>query len=168
MDLGLAGTALRSVRPTRPIGLLHLHLDPAGFGLLLLRHRDGQHAVLELRLNLVGIHVLRKRHQAAEAAESPLSPMPRGLLDLRGLSFAFDAELVVAVDEDDATVEIQQFDGTIGEYEIERWPELMLTEISAPEDWSGSVDMDPEDFSSKKDVDLPNGYHDPLAFLDKL
>ena len=75
---------------------------------------------------------------------------------------------VVALDEDDATVEIQQFDGTIGEFEIERWPELMLTEISAPEDWSGSVDMDPEDFVGQKEGDMPNGYHDPLAFLDKL
>ena len=75
---------------------------------------------------------------------------------------------VVAVDEDDATVEIQQFDGTIGEYEIERWPELMLTEVSAPEDWSGSVDMDPEDYVGQKEGDIPNGFHDPLAFLDKL
>lgn len=75
---------------------------------------------------------------------------------------------VVAVDEDDMTVEIQQFDGTIDEVDIERWPELLLLEVSAPEDWSGSVDMDPEDFNDKKDVDLPSGYHDPLAFLDKL
>lgn len=75
---------------------------------------------------------------------------------------------VVAVDEDDATVEIQQFDGTIGEYDIERWPELMVVEISAPEDWSGSVDMDPEDYVGQKEGDIPNGYHDPLAFLDKL
>ncbi|MCH9005745.1 MAG: hypothetical protein IH838_10700, partial [Proteobacteria bacterium] len=33
---------------------------------------------------------------------------------------------VVAVDEDDGTVEIQQFDGTIGEEEIEHWPQLLL------------------------------------------
>ena len=75
---------------------------------------------------------------------------------------------VVAVDEDDATVGIQQFDGTIGEFEMERWPELMLTEISAPEDWSGSVDMDPEDYVGQKEGDMPNGFHDPLAFLDRL
>lgn len=74
---------------------------------------------------------------------------------------------VVATDEDDATVEIQQFDGTIDEIDFERWPELLLTEVSAPEDWSGSVDMDPEDFVGRKDTDMPNGYHDPLAFLDK-
>ena len=57
---------------------------------------------------------------------------------------------VVAIDEDDATVEIQQFDGTIDEVDIDRWPELLLTEASAPEDWSGSVDMDPEDYVGKK------------------
>ena len=75
---------------------------------------------------------------------------------------------VVALDEDDATVEIQQFDGTIDEVEIERWPELLLTEVSAPDDWSGSVDMDPEDYVGKKETDMPSGYHDPLAFLDKI
>ncbi len=75
---------------------------------------------------------------------------------------------VVAIDEDDATVEIQQFDGTIDEVDIERWPELLLTEASAPEDWSGSVDMDPEDYVGKKDSEMPSGFHDPLAFLDKL
>ena len=75
---------------------------------------------------------------------------------------------VVAIDEDDATVEIQQFDGTIDEVDIDRWPELLLTEASAPEDWSGSVDMDPEDYVGRKDSEMPNGYHDPLAFLDKL
>ena len=75
---------------------------------------------------------------------------------------------VVAIDEDAATVEIQQFDGTIDEFDIERWPELLLVEASAPEDWSGSVDMDPEDYVGKKDSEMPSGYHDPLAFLDKL
>ena len=75
---------------------------------------------------------------------------------------------VVAIDEDDATVEIQQFDGTIDEVDIDRWPELLLTEASAPEDWSGSVDMDPEDYVGKKDSEMPSGYHNPLAFLDKL
>ena len=75
---------------------------------------------------------------------------------------------VVAVDEDDGTIEIQLFDGTIGEVEIENWPQLLLVEVSAPEDWSGSVDMDPEDYLGKNDVDIPNGFHDPLAFLDQL
>jgi hypothetical protein len=75
---------------------------------------------------------------------------------------------VVAVDEEASTVEIQQFDGTIDEVDIEAWPELLLVEVSAPEDWSGSVDMDPEDFITKNSNDMPTGYHDPLAFLDRI
>ena len=75
---------------------------------------------------------------------------------------------VVAVDEEDGTIEIQQFDGTIGEVEIENWPQLLLVEVSAPEDWSGSVDMDPEDYVGTKETDMPTGFHDPLEFLDKL
>ena len=75
---------------------------------------------------------------------------------------------VVAIDDDDRTVEIQQFDGTIDEVDFENWPDLLLTEISGPEDWSGSVDMDPEDFLGNNNGDMPYGYQDPLAFLDKL
>ncbi len=74
---------------------------------------------------------------------------------------------VVAVDEEDGTIEIQQFDGTIGEVEVDTWPQLLLVEVSAPEDWSGSVDMDPEDYVGRKESEMPNGFHDPLAFLDK-
>lgn len=74
---------------------------------------------------------------------------------------------VVATDEEDGTVEIQLFDGTIDEVEVETWPEMMLIEVSAPEDWSGSVDMDPEE-EQKINGEMPSGYHDPLAFLDKL
>jgi hypothetical protein len=75
---------------------------------------------------------------------------------------------VVAVDEDDGTIEIQQFDGTIGEIEIENWLLMLLVEASPPEDWSGSVDMDPEDYVGTKEGEMPNGFHDPLAFMDKL
>lgn len=75
---------------------------------------------------------------------------------------------VVALDEREGTVEIQQFDGTIDELELESWPELLLVEVSAPEDWSGSVDMDPDDYVGTASSELPAGYHDPLEYLDKL
>jgi hypothetical protein len=75
---------------------------------------------------------------------------------------------VVAVDETNTTVEIQFFDGTISEIDLENWPELLITEASAPEDWSGSVDMDPEDFVGENNGDMPTGYHDPLDFLDRI
>ncbi|MBT8084043.1 MAG: hypothetical protein HKP32_01030 [Woeseia sp.] len=73
---------------------------------------------------------------------------------------------VVAVDEHDATVELQYFDGTIDEIDLENWPSLLLENVRAPEDWSGSVDMDPADFASEDSGDLPLGWHDPLEILE--
>lgn len=75
---------------------------------------------------------------------------------------------VVAIDQADATIEIQMFDGTISEVDLENWTGLLLTEVSAPEDWSGSVDMDPEDSATQNSGGLPSGFHDPLSFLDKM
>lgn len=75
---------------------------------------------------------------------------------------------VVAIDEDGATVEIQQFDGTIDQIDVDTWTKLSLVEVAAPEDWSGSVDMDPEDYVGVTDNEQPTGYQDPLAFLDNI
>ena len=73
---------------------------------------------------------------------------------------------VVAVDEEDATIEVQFFDGTIDEVEFDAWKHLLLERVDAPEDWSGSVDMDPEDFFGNDNGEIPLGYHDPLEYLD--
>lgn len=58
---------------------------------------------------------------------------------------------VVAVDDDDATIDIQHFDGTVAEMDREdwesQWEEGALEAAEAPEDWSGSVDIDTEDES---------------------
>ena len=72
---------------------------------------------------------------------------------------------VVAVDEDDGTIEIQHFDGTIEETDLESWPGLLTIEVSAPEDWTGSVDMDPDDYVGAREGDMPPGFHDPFDFL---
>jgi hypothetical protein len=74
---------------------------------------------------------------------------------------------VVAVDERAGTIEIQQFDGTVDETDLESWLDWLTVEVSAPEDWSGSVDMDPEDVFSTNNESPPAGYHDPLDFLDR-
>ena len=60
-----------------------------------------------------------------------------------------DSFEVVAFDEDDGTIELQYFDGTVEEMDLEDWnaekENGALEEIEAPEDWSGSVDVDPEE-----------------------
>ena len=56
---------------------------------------------------------------------------------------------VVAFDEDDGTIELQYFDGTVEEMDLEDWQAEKengtLEEIEPPEDWTGSVDIDPEE-----------------------
>lgn len=73
---------------------------------------------------------------------------------------------VVAVDEQDATVELQYFDGTIDEVDLDTWPALLIERVRAPEDWTGSVDMVPEDFDDDS-IEPPVGWHDPLEILEK-
>ncbi len=54
---------------------------------------------------------------------------------------------VVAIDERTSTIEIQYFDGTLEEYDQDTWIELHPHPIEAPEDFSGSMDMEPEDYT---------------------
>jgi hypothetical protein len=65
---------------------------------------------------------------------------------------------VVAYDEDDGTIEIQYFDGTIEELEREdwnaQWKAGTLEAGEAPEDWSGAVDVD----SPEEDAGSDSGF----------
>jgi hypothetical protein len=63
---------------------------------------------------------------------------------------------VVAVDDKDGSIEMQHFDGTIEGTEPEGWLSMNAEPAAAPEDWSGSVDVNEED--------LPDSHH-PL-FID--
>src|SRR5213595_280807 len=60
-----------------------------------------------------------------------------------------DSFEVVAFDADDGTIEIQYFDGTVEEMDIEdweaQWEDGALEAAEAPEDWSGSVDVEATD-----------------------
>ena len=63
---------------------------------------------------------------------------------------------VVALDDDDGTIEIQYFDGTVEEFDLDDWRSQRATgtieEAEAPEDWSGSVDVEPEDGRAEVDA----------------
>ena len=73
---------------------------------------------------------------------------------------------VVAIDRDDATVEVQHFDGTLEEFDLESWEEQEFEEAQAPEDWSGSVDVDTED-EAESEVSSGASWTDPLTSLDR-
>jgi hypothetical protein len=65
-----------------------------------------------------------------------------------------DGELfeVVAIDNDDHTIEVQFFDGTLEEFENGDWIALSPQTAEAPEDWTGSLDIDPEEWDDDTDL----------------
>src|SRR6201986_4104452 len=56
---------------------------------------------------------------------------------------------VVAIDDQDETIEVQYFDGTVTEIEFDCWNEQLLDDLRGaadpPEDWSGAVDVEAKD-----------------------
>jgi hypothetical protein len=76
---------------------------------------------------------------------------------------------VVAFDAAEGTVEVQYFDGTVEEFDFEDWRSQRaagaIEEAEAPEDWSGSVDLDPEDQRTASD---PLGEDDRQLRADRL
>jgi len=80
-----------------------------------------------------------------------------------------DSFEVVAIDPDDRSIEIQYFDGTIEELDLEDWLEDAIESTEAPEDWTGSVDVEPEDTENEYEAE-PSGsapWGDPLQSLDR-
>lgn len=69
---------------------------------------------------------------------------------------------VVAIDEQDQTIEIQYFDGSVTEMDFDSWNEQMfegsIETAEAPEDWSGSVDVDSEDLGRDFEDARPAGW----------
>lgn len=63
---------------------------------------------------------------------------------------------VVAYDDDDGTIEIQYFDGTVEEMDIEdwegQWEDGALESAEAPEDWSGSVDVESDEDGARDEL----------------
>ena len=80
-----------------------------------------------------------------------------------------DSFEVVAIDRDDHTIEIQYFDGTVEEVELEEWREAEIETCEAPEDWTGSLDVEPEDTENEYQAEPGNTktWADPLQFVDR-
>ena len=76
---------------------------------------------------------------------------------------------VVAIDAKDRTIEIQYFDGAVEELELEDWVEDELELTEAPEDWTGSVDVEPEDYENEVENQPTETrlWADPLQNVDR-
>ena len=72
---------------------------------------------------------------------------------------------VVAIDDDEAVVGIQYFEGDIAELDDDTWDLLELSPAAPPEDWSGAYDeMEPDDLGYF-DIAKPVASN-PLATLE--
>jgi hypothetical protein len=79
-----------------------------------------------------------------------------------------DSFEIVAFDRDDGTIEIQYFDGTIEEIDVDDWFEEQIMHAEPPEDWTGSVDVEPEDYENEFDSEPGAGAAGrPLDVIDR-
>ncbi|MBI3171210.1 MAG: hypothetical protein HYZ32_01285 [Hydrocarboniphaga effusa] len=74
---------------------------------------------------------------------------------------------LVAVDVQNESVLVQHYDGTLEEYDFDSWMELGAKPVSAPEDWTGAMDMDRGDSATDNDLSSPPRWEDPLDLLDQ-
>jgi hypothetical protein len=76
---------------------------------------------------------------------------------------------VVAIDRDDRTIEIQYFDGTVEEMELDEWIEDAIESTEPPEDWTGSLDVEPEDTENEYEAEPGSSppWVDALQFVDR-
>lgn len=73
---------------------------------------------------------------------------------------------VIAVDDDDGTIDIQHFDGTVEELDFDAWEESEFQPADPPEDWSGSLDIEREDYGVDLEHSARRDWSDPLDYLD--
>lgn len=74
---------------------------------------------------------------------------------------------IVAIDRDDGTIGVQHFDATVEEFDLDAWDEEEFEEAQAPEDWTGSVDVEPEDYETERELTTQSMWVDPLESLDR-
>ena len=74
---------------------------------------------------------------------------------------------VVAWDASEGVVEVQYFDGTVDEYDLESWSELEPRHAEPPEDWSGSLDLDTVEYDSDPDRPAGSLHSNPLDDIDQ-
>jgi hypothetical protein len=72
---------------------------------------------------------------------------------------------VVAIDRESGTIEIQEFDGGLDEFEFDEWRQLYLEEAAAPEDWTGPVDDVGKDDLGYSDPGAEEASSDPIDSL---
>ena len=72
---------------------------------------------------------------------------------------------VVALDDEQGTIEVQYLDGAIGEFDLETWPQLPLVPAAAPEDSDVAYELSQED-RWHDEVMSPDTWVNPLHTIE--
>ena len=74
---------------------------------------------------------------------------------------------VVAIDENESTIEIQYFESEIDEIDLDNWYEVPLEAISEPEDWSGPYDdLIADDLGDTENVRHNDAWTNPIDEIE--
>ena len=76
---------------------------------------------------------------------------------------------VVAFDDEDGLVELQDFDGGVDEVDLDTWHAMPLERAEPPEDWTGSVDdLEPDDTDSAPNSGTGRDWRGPADRLPSM
>lgn len=75
---------------------------------------------------------------------------------------------IVGVDPKAEIVLVQHYDGTLEEVDFETWMELAAQACAPPEDYSGALDIEREDYGFERDDGTPHlgRWDNPLDLID--
>ncbi len=74
---------------------------------------------------------------------------------------------VVAIDQDEATIEIQYFEGEVEELDFDTWAEMTINSVEPPEDWTGAYDDIERDDLGYSDAAIhPENWAGPLGVIE--
>ncbi|PCI78835.1 MAG: hypothetical protein COB20_06085 [SAR86 cluster bacterium] len=73
---------------------------------------------------------------------------------------------VVAIDEPNSTIEYQLVDGELGEYDLNTWRQLTISEAEAPEDWRTPFELNSEDQAYSDQVFVPENLSGALLDIE--
>ena len=74
---------------------------------------------------------------------------------------------VVARDDEEDTLELQYYDGTVEELDPEAWQAMNPVSVEPPEDWSGSMDLAREDMQGPDTREETADWMSELERLDQ-
>jgi len=73
---------------------------------------------------------------------------------------------VVALDQDEGTIQVQYLDGAITDYDIEAWAEADLHRAAEPEDWRAAFELDEDPSLDIDAVFHPVNWASPLSRIE--